>query len=193
MIYKILGAVALLSTLAMPGVASAASSAIATSDVNLRAGPSISYPAVNVVGSGDGVRVYGCLSSRSWCDVAYAGQRGWMSSNYLAFVDNGRRYTGTRAITALRSPVVSFSFGNYWDTHYRGRSFYRDRDRWDRHERRDAKQDVREERREVKGARQELREERLTDGDVRDARRDLREEKRELKGARKILRHERRD
>jgi hypothetical protein len=33
----------------------------------------------------------------------YDGQRGWMSSNYLALVDNGRRYIGTRAVTALRA------------------------------------------------------------------------------------------
>jgi uncharacterized protein YraI len=191
MLYKTLGAVALLSM--MPGVASAASTAVATTDVNLRAGPSTSYPAVDVVVGGDGVRVYGCLSNRSWCDVRYAGQRGWMSSNYLAFVDSGRRYTGTRAINALRAPVISFSFGNYWDDHYRGRSFYRDRDRWDRRELRGARREVREERRDVREARQDLREERRTDGDVRGARQNLREERRELRRDRRELRRERRD
>jgi hypothetical protein len=66
-----------------------------------------------------------------------------MSSNYLAYVRDGRRYTGERVVGYIGAPTVSFSVGNYWDNHYRGRSFYRDRDRWDRrggwdrHDRRD--------------------------------------------------------
>jgi len=173
MSYKSLGAVAILATLLAPGAAMAAS-AVATTNVNLRAGPSTAYPAVNVVGAGEGVRVHGCLNSRSWCDVSYGRQRGWMSSNYLAFIDRGRRYTGTHAVTALRAPVITFSFGKYWDDHYRGRPFCRDRDRWERRDFRDARQELRHERR-----------------DVRDARRELREERRELKDARKRVEHER--
>ncbi|WP_309083197.1 SH3 domain-containing protein [Chelativorans sp.] len=190
MSYKTLGALALLAGICVPGAAMAASTAVATTNVNLRAGPSTEFPPVNVVAAGHGVRVHGCLSTRSWCDVSYGGQRGWMSSNYIAFVDGGQRYTGTRAISAIRAPVVTFSFGSYWDNHYRGRSFYRDRDRW---ERRDARQDVREERRERDRARRDVIEERRTGGDVRDARRDLREERRELRDARRHLRQERRD
>ncbi len=140
---KILGAAALLAAMALPGIASAAT-AIATANVNLRAGPSTSYPAVNVVPSGYDVEVYGCLSNRSWCDVSYGPQRGWMSSNYLAYVESGRRYTGERVVTHIGAPVISFSVGSYWDRHYRGRSFYRDRDRWDRDGRRGRHHDGRE-------------------------------------------------
>jgi len=189
MSYKSFGAVALLATLLAPGAAMAAS-AIATTNVNLRAGPSTEYPAVNVVGAGHGVTVYGCLSSRSWCDVSYAGQRGWMSSNYLAFVDRGRRYTGANAVTALHAPVVTFSFGKYWDSHYRGRPFYRERDRWEHRDFRDDRRDVREEQRERRDARQDLREERR---DVRDARKDLREERRDVKDVRKRFEQDRRN
>ena len=109
---KILGAAALLAAMALPGIASAAT-AIATANVNLRAGPSTSYPAVNVVPSGYDVEVYGCLSNRSWCDVSYGPQRGWMSSNYLAYVESGRRYTGERVVTHIGAPVISFSVGSY--------------------------------------------------------------------------------
>ena len=77
-------ALAVASAITLPASAQAQSRAIATTDVNLRAGPSTSYPAVNVVGAGDRVRVFGCLDTRAWCDVGYDGQRGWMSSNYLA-------------------------------------------------------------------------------------------------------------
>lgn len=196
MLNKTIGAVALASALAMPGVAAAAATAIATTDVNLRAGPSTQYPAVNVVQAGDGVRVFGCLSNRSWCDVAYGGQRGWMSSNYLAYVRGETRYVGPQVVTSIGAPVISFSFGSYWDNHYRDRSFYRDRARWDRDDRRDlrdARRDVRVERRDVQDARGDLRFERRTDGDVRGARRVLREERAELRQEQRELRRERRD
>jgi uncharacterized protein YraI len=150
---NIFGAAALLLAAGVPGVASAASTAIATTNVNLRAGPSTAYPAVNVVQAGNNVRVYGCLSNRSWCDVSYGPQRGWMSSNYLAYVQGGRRYTGERVVGYIGAPVVSFSVGSYWDDHYRGRSFYRERDRWDRrggYDRNDRREDWRD-RRERRG------------------------------------------
>ncbi|MEF2550368.1 SH3 domain-containing protein [Aurantimonas sp. A2-1-M11] len=175
-------ALAVASAFTIPTAAQAQSRAIATTDVNLRAGPSTSYPAVNVVGAGDRVRVFGCLDTRAWCDVGYAGQRGWMSSNYLA--DAGaRRYTGPRYIERMEAPIVSFSIGSYWDSHYRGRNFYRDRDRYDTRrgrpdfDRRDDRRDRREERREL---RQERREDRRDfREDRRDDRRGVREERRE--------------
>lgn len=119
------------ATLALPAAANAAT-AIATTNVNLRAGPSTAYPAVDVVPAGDDVRIFGCLSNRSWCDVGYRGYRGWMSSNYLAYVRDSRRYTGPRVVEIVRAPTISFSIGSYWDRNYRDRPFYRDRDRFDR-------------------------------------------------------------
>jgi uncharacterized protein YraI len=166
---KLFGAAALLIAAGLPGAASAASTAIATTNVNLRAGPSTQYPAVNVVQAGYNVRVYGCLSNRSWCDVSYGPQRGWMSSNYLAYVRDGRRYTGERVVGYIGAPTVSFSVGNYWDNHYRGRSFYRDRDRWDRRggwdrndrrDRYDRRDDRRDERRDRRSEREDRRDER---------------------------------
>ncbi|MFD2238739.1 SH3 domain-containing protein [Aureimonas populi] len=120
---------ALAGALMVPAIASAAP-AIATTNVNLRSGPSTAYPAVDVVRGGAAVEVHGCLSNRSWCDVTYRGYRGWMSSNYLAQTYRGTRYSGPRFVERVGPPVVSFSFGNYWDRHYQGRSFYRDRERY---------------------------------------------------------------
>ncbi|UIJ71547.1 SH3 domain-containing protein [Aurantimonas sp. HBX-1] len=181
-------ALALAGAFTIPAQAQAQSRAIAVTDVNLRAGPSTAYPAVNVVGAGERVRVFGCLDTRSWCDVGYDGQRGWMSSNYLA--DAGeRRYTGPRYVERIRAPVISFSVGSYWDNHYRGRSFYRDRDRFDdrgprraerRHDRRDFREDRREDRR-------DFREER------RDDRREFREDRRDDRRDRRGDRADRRD
>ncbi|MBS3652213.1 SH3 domain-containing protein [Pseudaminobacter sp. 19-2017] len=187
MIRRTLGAVAFLSALAIPGIAMAAT-AIATTNVNLRAGPSTAYPAVNVVGGGDSVHVFGCLSTRSWCDVGYAGQRGWMSSNYMAFLQGGRRYTGDPAIVALRAPVVTFTVGDYWDRHYRSRSFYRDRARWDRRDWREERRDWREDRRDWREHRQEER--RDWRGDRRDWREGRREERRDWREGRREDRKE---
>jgi uncharacterized protein YraI len=146
------------------GLSSAASAApgYATGNVNLRAGPSTAYPVVSTLRAGDPVEIYGCLSGYSWCDVNWNGYRGWVSSNYLQTV-----YQSRRVRLVERPPaVISFSFGSYWDDHYRGRSFYRDRDRYDR---REARQDRRQDRREV---RQERREDR------REARQERRQEQR---------------
>ena len=188
----LIAALALAGAFTITAEAQAQSRAIAVTDVNLRAGPSTAYPAVNVVRSGEPVRVFGCLDTRSWCDVGYRGQRGWMSSNYLA--DAGeRRYTGPRYVERIRAPVISFSVGSYWDNHYRGRSFYSERNRFDdrggrRIERRDDRRDVRDlrrdDRRDVRGDRRDIREDR------RDDRRDIREDRRE---DRRDFRDDRRD
>ncbi len=160
MLMRVLGAVALLGAIVAP--ASAAGTAVATANVNLRAGPSVGYPAVNVVPYGDDVRVFGCLSSRSWCDVSYGGQRGWMSSNYLARVERGRRYVGAPVVDVIEVPVVSFSVGDYWDRHYRKRSFYRDRARWE------DRRDLYDGPRHRDGGRRHFREERRDNDDWRD-------------------------
>ncbi len=179
----ILGTLTFAGLISLPAAALAATIGVATTNVNLRAGPSTSYPAVDVVPSGDEVRVFGCLADRAWCDVRYDGLRGWMSSNYLAFFESGRRYVGGDAVYRLRAPVITFSFGNYWDNHYRGRGFYRERDRyerywrgdrnWQRAERRDDRRDWREERRDDRWDRRDDR--RDDRGERRDDRRDGRD------------------
>ena len=122
---------ALAGTIALTGAADAAGRAVAVTDLNLRAGPSTDYPAVDVIGGGNDVHVFGCLSNRSWCDVGYNGIRGWASSNYLE--PTGRpNYTGPRAVDRIGAPVITFSLGSYWDNHYRSRPFYSHRDRYDR-------------------------------------------------------------
>jgi uncharacterized protein YraI len=201
----ILGTLTFAGLVSLPAAALAATIGVATTNVNLRAGPSTSYPAVDVVPSGDEVRVFGCLADRAWCDVRYDGLRGWMSSNYLAFFESGRRYVGGDAVYRLRAPVITFSFGNYWDDHYRGRGFYRERDRYERYwrgdrnwqraerreERRDDRRDWREERRED---RRDWREERREDRfERREDRRDERVERRDDRGERREDRVERRE
>ncbi len=127
-----IGILATLGLLAVPGIAMAGQQAYATSNVNVRAGPGVDYPVVDIARAGEQVYVYGCLSQRAWCDVDFDGLRGWMSSNYLAFSERGRRYVGPDAMYRMGTPTITFQFGDYWDRHYRSRSFYRDRGRWER-------------------------------------------------------------
>ncbi|PLK69795.1 SH3 domain-containing protein [Rhizobium sp. TH135] len=115
---------------ALPAVAEAAT-AFSTANVNMRSGPSTRYPAVIVVPAGTRVNIQGCMSSANWCDVSFAGYRGWVSGSYLQTTYSQRRVAvGPRYYRPLGIPTVTFSIGRYWDDHYRGRAFYRDRDRW---------------------------------------------------------------
>ena len=115
---------------ALPAVAEAAT-AFSTANVNMRSGPSPRYPAVIVVPAGTRVNIQGCMSSAYWCDVSFAGYRGWVSGSYLQTTYSQRRVAvGPQYYRPLGIPTVTFSIGRYWDDHYRGRAFYRERERW---------------------------------------------------------------
>jgi uncharacterized protein YraI len=98
--------------------------------VNVRAGPDRSYPVVAQLPPGAGLQVEGCLDDWSWCDVGFDDMRGWVYAPGLTYVYHGDRVALYSYAPSLGIPVVSFELGAYWDAHYRGRPFYRDRDRW---------------------------------------------------------------
>jgi len=115
----------------------AASSAFAnegylTSSVSLRAGPDSSYPRVVRLHGGTTVEIEGCVDDLSWCDVSDGEDRGWVSANYLQEEYEGRRVLVPSYGVRIGIPIVGFVFGDYWDHHYRSRSWYHDRDRWSR-------------------------------------------------------------
>lgn len=114
----------------LPGLAAAAT-AYSTANVNMRSGPSTQYPPVLVIPAGERVDIQGCMQTANWCDVAYAGYRGWVSGSYLQTTYSQRRvYVDPQYYRPLGIPSITFSVGSYWDRHYRDRDFYRDRDRW---------------------------------------------------------------
>lgn len=124
-------AAGLAMAISLPAIAEAASG-FATANVNLRAGPSTGYPAVTVIPAGAGVNINGCMSGANWCDVEFRGIRGWVSGSYVQVGYQQRRvYVAPEYYRPLGIPTVTFSVGNYWDRHYRGRDFYRERDMWD--------------------------------------------------------------
>jgi uncharacterized protein YraI len=183
----------------VPGIASAATAAVVTTDLNIRTGPAASYQRFGTIPGGTRVTVHGCLNGYNWCDVTWSGERGWVSGNYLAY--RGDRYRG-RSIAnvgvSIGLPVLAFDPDRYHRSHYVGRSWYRDRflDRDDRRERRELRRerrDVRDAREEVRDSRRDLREARRNGGNVRAERRELRQDRRELRQERRELRRERRD
>ena len=122
----LLGAVLLWST------AASAQQAWTTRQVNVRAGPDQTYPAVATLAPGHPVDVAGCLSDYSWCDVVFNNgyERGWVPTRRLQYSYGGRRVPLYDYSTSIGLPIVTFSLLGYWDNYYRNRSWYRERPRW---------------------------------------------------------------
>jgi uncharacterized protein YraI len=75
-----LGFAAALFAATLP-VAAHAATAVTTSNVNLREGPSTDYPVIMTLPASAAVEIEGC--AQGWCKVDYSGAAGWMSEDYL--------------------------------------------------------------------------------------------------------------
>lgn len=102
--------------------ASAAVNAVTTASVNMRAGPGVRYAIVAVVPAGQRIKVFGCASSRRWCDVQWRRQRGWISSRFLSRISRRQPLYEPGFVLP---PVIYFDFGVYRDRWYRDRPFHR--------------------------------------------------------------------
>lgn len=114
-------------------LAALAQQAQTTKWVHVRAGPAREYPLVQQLPPATPVAVQGCLSDYSWCDViAPDNSRGWVYGGNLDYpYQNGSVLIfGYGATIGL--PIVGFVLGSYWGDYYRGRSWYGERDRWNR-------------------------------------------------------------
>ncbi|SCB38748.1 SH3 domain-containing protein [Rhizobium hainanense] len=130
--FKVLAAGILAALVALPAIAEAAEG-FATANVNMRSGPSTAYPAVTMIPVGVPLQINGCLNETPWCDVSFYGGRGWVAGRYIQATYQSRRiYVGPQYYRPLGIPTVVFNFDDYWGRYYRGRDFYRDRDRWRR-------------------------------------------------------------
>jgi uncharacterized protein YraI len=111
--------------------AAQAERAFTMADVNLRTGPDVEFPSVDVILEGEPVDIQGCLRDESWCDVSWYGGRGWVFSEYLAVEDDGQIVPLLDVgLVEFSIPYVSFAVADYWGRYYVGRPWYRDRDRW---------------------------------------------------------------
>src|SRR5690606_5743129 len=68
-----------------------AATAMATSNVNMRAGPGTQYSRITLIPAGAAVEVNGC--DGTWCRVVYGGVSGHASARYL---DHRGYYAGQR-------------------------------------------------------------------------------------------------
>lgn len=75
---------AALGLVALPAVAAAQTMALATTDVNMRAGPGTGHAVVGVIPSQHPAVVHGCIADRTWCEVSYGPMTGWSRTRYLA-------------------------------------------------------------------------------------------------------------
>jgi uncharacterized protein YraI len=124
-----LGTAAFAAGLVVAGTASAAD-AIATTDLNMRAGPGPQYPVVDAIQANGAVTVNGCTESGRWCDVVWNGNRGWAYAEYLALDVSGERVVVPQAAGRVQVPTATYSTETYWTENYRDRPFYAERQRY---------------------------------------------------------------
>jgi uncharacterized protein YraI len=115
-------------SLAFPMLAHAADGYV-TGNVNLRAGPDVGYPLIDVIPAGTEVDVQGCTEDWEWCDVIVYGNRGWVVGNYVEYEYRDRPVLLPAYGAQIGIPIVTFVIGTYWDNYYRDRPFYRERGR----------------------------------------------------------------
>lgn len=115
--------------LAMPLSALAADGYV-TVNLNMRAGPDVQYPVVDTLPVGTEVSIQGCTDGWQWCDVIAGNERGWVDGRYVQDEYRGRRVQVLSDGARLGIPIIGFAIGAYWNSHYRNRSFYRNRDTW---------------------------------------------------------------
>jgi uncharacterized protein YraI len=89
--------------------ASAGTTATAWTDLNLRAGPGVSYDIVAVIPAAQSVSVDGCLEASNWCRVTHGEFNGWASGEYLtgtvqAPIVANRERLAVQSITYERNP-----------------------------------------------------------------------------------------
>lgn len=99
-------------------------------DTMLRAGPQAGYPPVRRIEQGQQMQLFGCLNDRSWCDVGYGDDRGWVSGPDLQSEYQGRRDNVPNLYDEFQMGDRDFRIGDYWDENYREQPFYDERNRW---------------------------------------------------------------
>lgn len=117
--------IATVMVIALASTAAAATVAVATGNVNLRAGPSTGYPVVVVVPVGGRIVTHGCLPGYTWCDISFASYRGWVSARYVQVIYNGAPVVLSPAVAVgVGLAIVAFDKA-YWDTYYISYPWYR--------------------------------------------------------------------
>jgi uncharacterized protein YraI len=127
---KRIHAITALSLSLFPFALAMAAEGYITGDVNMRAGPDSSYPGVVMLETGTEVSIQGCVDGWSWCDVIAGGNRGWVAGSNLQEEFQGQRVFVPSYGVQIGIPIITFVFGSYWDSYYRNRPWYGQREHW---------------------------------------------------------------
>ena len=105
-----------LSAMLLASTAFAETTATAYTDLNLRAGPAVSYEILGVIPASQAVMVNGCLEASNWCRVSFDGMEGWASGEYLtAMIESpiyaNRERLAVETVTYERSPEATVGVG----------------------------------------------------------------------------------
>lgn len=122
-----------LVTLALTGFALTAyaqQQAYTNKTVNLRAGPAREYPIVQILPTGVGVTVMGCIENFKWCDVAVGDNRGWVYAANIVYAYQGTQVPVLSYGTAIGIGITPFIFDSYWDNYYTSYPWYPQRQYW---------------------------------------------------------------
>jgi len=118
------------SAWAMTPAAAFAQGAFTTQAVNMRAGPDRGFPLVAWFPAGTPVNVIGCIDGWRWCDVVTRWERGWVYARFLSVTFRNQPTTILHNGAWLGLPLITFSVGPYWGSHYRGRPWYGRQGQW---------------------------------------------------------------
>lgn len=130
---RVRGVLAVATLMAALGIAAAhaAEPGFATVKVNLRTGPDTDFPSIGTIPEGERLHVEGCLHDKSWCDVRWGQERGWIYGEYVDFDQSGKMVPlPDYGAKYFHVPLVTFAARDYWNRYYVGRPWYADRDRW---------------------------------------------------------------
>ncbi|RYH11250.1 DUF1236 domain-containing protein [Tropicimonas sp. IMCC6043] len=92
--------------LSTAAVAQQPTSAIATTDLNLRANPGANTEVLAVIPAEGEVAVSGCLDVANWCEVTFDGNTGWAYGDYLSVQDGDTLHVISNAPETIQVPVI---------------------------------------------------------------------------------------
>ncbi|WP_240535585.1 SH3 domain-containing protein [Bradyrhizobium sp. STM 3809] len=97
----------------------------------MRAGPGPGFPQVSRIPAGARVTIHGCLEGGAWCDVSFAGERGWVASRALAYLYREQYVYLPEYVEYV--PVAPFVLTTYWSSFYFGRPWFYRHAYWNRY------------------------------------------------------------
>mgnify|MGYP000873044048 CR=1 FL=1 len=93
--------IALLLGLTLPAAAQAPQSAMTTTNLNMRSGPSTQHAVIGQIPKGTWIQVTECTNPVSWCQTVFGNVPAWVSAGYL----NPRPIAGTQPAAPAPAPV----------------------------------------------------------------------------------------